>query len=880
MSWFRVWLSRCVGFLHRTRRDAALADEIQTHLDLLTDEFIAQGQSPADARLAARKAFGGVDQIKERYRDERSLPSLDAFSQDLRFAVRLMRKSKGFSLVAIGSLAVSIGAIAFAFSAVNAFVWKPLPIRDAGSLFSMQSSSYGWSYPDYRDIRDRSDALDALIGYRITMMNAGLQPEPAVLWGYLATGNYFDALGVSPAIGRFFTQAEDQQPGAYPLVVLSFNTWQSRFGGRTDIVGQSLPINGSPYTIVGVAPRGFYGTEVFYRPEVWIPITMQRQVELGNDWLASRTSTNVMVAARVKRGLTRPQAEARLAATVADLNREFPNRNRPLSVKLTQPGLFGDVIGGPARAFAWGLFGLGALVLLAACSNLAGLLLARSADRAREIALRAALGAGRSRIARQLLTESLVLALCGGAGGAALAWAGTTLLGQLHLPIELPVQIDITASRTTLVFAASISLLVGLIVGLAPARFATRLDLNTSFKSPGSFRLGGRRVHARDVLVGIQVALCLVLLHACFMSMRAFQQSARASIGWNPDGLLIAGTDLGLARYDDGKVAAFHRRLLEEAQRLPGVQAAAVGNSIPLHPDRSGTVVFAEPARGADAGESAASYQASTGYFQTLQIPVRFGREFGESETSMSPQVVIVNRVLAERLFGRANAVGERVRLGRGGKPLEIVGVVEDGKYASLSEARSAAIFRPTAQWYTRSTMILARVDPASGLSPRDLRQLLLRLDPALPIRSVATGADIAAFPLFPYRTAVAALGVLGLIASGLLLTGLHALMAYAAARRQREIGVRLALGADRSSVARLILGRAGAILGAGIGAGALMTLGTGPLLSSLVLGASPRDPLMLAGIVVCARPNRVRVLLRPGTRSLRVTPIAALREE
>ncbi len=880
MTWFRVWISRCVGFLRGTRGDAALAEEVQTHLDLLAEEHVARGLSPDAARLAAKRAFGGVDQIKERYRDERGVPSLDAFFQDLRFALRLMRKSKGFSLVAIGSLAVSIGAIAFAFSAVNAFVWKPLPIRDADSLFSMQSSSYGWSHPDYRDIRDRSDALDALIGYRITMMNAGLQPESAVLWGYLATGNYFDALGVSPAVGRFFTQAEDQQPGASPLVVLSFNTWQSRFGGRADIVGQSLPINGSPYTIVGVAPRGFYGTEVFYRPEVWIPITMQRQVELGSDWLGSRASTNVMVAARVKRGLTRPQAEARLAATVADLNREFPNRNRPLSVKLTQPGLFGDVIGGPARAFAWGLFGLGALVLLAACSNLAGLLLARSADRAREIALRAALGAGRSRIARQLLTESLVLALCGGAGGAALAWAGTTLLGQLHLPIELPVQIDITASRTTLVFAASISLLVGLMVGLAPARFATRLDLNTSFKSPGSFRLGGRRVHARDVLVGIQVALCLVLLHACFMSMRAFQQSARASIGWNPDGLLIAGTDLGLARYDDGKVAAFHRRLLEEAQRLPGVQAAAVGNSIPLHPDRSGTTVFAEPARDADAGESAASYQASTGYFQTLQIPVRFGREFGESETSMSPRVVIVNRALAERLFGRANAVGERVRLGRGGKPLEIVGVVEDGKYSSLSEARSAAIFRPTAQFYTRSTMILARVDPESGLSPRDLRQLLLRLDPALPIRSVATGTDIAAFPLFPYRTAVAALGLLGLIASGLLLTGLHALMAHAASRRQREIAVRLALGADRGTVVRLVLGRAGAILGVGVGAGVLLTQGSGPLLSSLILGASPGDPILLAGIVVALTLIVFASCFGPVRRSLRVTPIAALRED
>ena len=557
----RTFLSRLVDVVQRRQRDQRLSEEVQTHLDALTDEFIAQGQSTADARLAARKAFGGVDQIKERYRDERSLPSLDALLQDLRFAFRLMRKNRGFSLVAAGSLTVSIGAITLAFSAVNAFVLKPLPIRDPGSFFSMQSANFGWSYPDYRDIRDRSDAIDALIGYRIVMMNVGLEPESALLWGYLVTGNYFDALGVSPAAGRFFTQVEDQQPGASPLVVLSYDTWQSRFGGRVDIVGRPLQINGSPYTVVGVAPRGFHGTEVFYRPEAWVPITMQRQIEPGSTWLDSRTSSNVMVAARVKAGLSRPQAEARLAGTVGDLNREFPDRNRPLRVTLVQPGMFGDWVGGPARTFAWGIFGLGALLLLASCSNLAGLLLARSADRAREIALRAALGAGRSRIARQLLTESMALAAFGGIGGAGLAWAGTTLLRQLQLPTELPVQIDLTANRAIIAFAFSISLVVGLIVGLAPARFATRLDLNTSFRSSGSFRLGGRRIHARDLLVGIQVALCLVLLHACFMSVRAFQQSARASIGWNPDGLLLAGTDLSLVQYDDGKVAAFQRRL-------------------------------------------------------------------------------------------------------------------------------------------------------------------------------------------------------------------------------------------------------------------------------------------------------------------------------
>jgi predicted lysophospholipase L1 biosynthesis ABC-type transport system permease subunit len=343
---------------------------------------------------------------------------------------------------------------------------------------------------------------------------------------------------------------------------------------------------------------------------------------------------------------------------------------------------------------------------------------------------------------------------------------------------------------------------------------------------------------------------------------------------------MMASTDLSFARYDDGQVETFHRRLREEARRLPGVQAAAIGNSLPLHIDSSSTTVFAEPAAGADPGESASSFQSSPGYFQTLQIPLRFGRDFDDSDNAQAPPVAIVNRALAERLFKRGDAVGERVRLGRGGKPVVIVGVVEDGKYRSLGEPRGFAIFRPTAQGHWRATMVFARVDSGSGLSPRDLGQLVRRLDPALPIRSVATGDDIAALPLFPYRVAVAALGVLGLIASGLLLTGLHALMAYAAARRQREIGVRLALGADRRTIAAFVLGRAGVILATGIAAGALLTLVSGPLLSSLVLGASPRDLIVLAAMVLALASIVALSCFGPLRRALRVTPIAALRED
>jgi ABC-type antimicrobial peptide transport system permease subunit len=344
--------------------------------------------------------------------------------------------------------------------------------------------------------------------------------------------------------------------------------------------------------------------------------------------------------------------------------------------------------------------------------------------------------------------------------------------------------------------------------------------------------------------------------------------------------VILAATDVGLVGYDNGQVAAFQRRLVDEARQLPGVQSAAIGNSVPLHLDHSTSTVFAESPGSTDAGEPASIYYVSPGYFQTLQIPLRFGRDFADSDAASAPPTALVNRALADRLFNRSNAVGERIKLGRAGKPTEIIGVVEDGKYQSLGESREPAIFRPAMQSLPTAIMVIARVDRSTGLSPRDLRRLMLRIDPTLPIRSLLTGDDVAALPLFPYRTAVAALGVLGFIASGLLLIGLHALMAYAAARRQREIGVHLALGADRRMIARLVLGRAGLILALGSVVGAMLTVGTGPLLSSLVLGAAPLDPLLLISIVLALGAIVSAACAGPLRRSLRLTPIAALREE
>ena len=872
------WL-RLLEFFNRERRERRLADEVQSHLDLLTEEHMARGLSREDAVLAARKSFGGVDQLKERYRDQRGLPLLDWLMQDVRFALRLMRKNMLFSITAAGSLALSIGALTLAFSAVNAIVFKPLPIADPGSVYQLQQggSFPTFSYPDYRDLRERLD-FATLAGHRISMMNVGLQPEPAILWGYLVTGNYFEMLGVSPAAGRFFTPEEDVRTGESPLAVLAYDTWQSRFGGRSDIVGSTLTINGMPFTVLGVAPQGFHGTEMVYHPEIFVPMTMQPHIELGSTWLERRETQNLMVITRLKPGVSRAQGDSAIGAAIAQLSKEH-TRNGPISGRLTRPGLFGDAIGGPARMFVWGLFALGVLLMLAGCANLAGLLLARGNDRAREIALRTALGAGKSRIARQLLTESVLLALGGGVGGAMLALAGTRLISAWQLPTELPVKIDLSADTTVLAFATIAAVLVGIIVGTAPARFASRLDLNRSLKSATGVTIGGRRFQGREVLVCMQVAFCVVLLHASFLAMRGLQRAATASIGWNPTGIVMAATELGLARYTTPQFDAYLNRVIEEARGLPGVTSATVSNSMPLHIDQSTTTLFSAAEDAPERGLSVSFYNVAPDYFATLQIPLREGRDFTRFDTREAPQVVIVNRTAAERLFG-GSAIGKQVKTGRGGTPMQIVGVVEDGQYRALAETRRGAIFRPLMQAYATSSMIIVRASTPGTVRPEALRQIIHRIDPTLPIRSSATGEQITAFPLFPYRAAVAALGLLGLIASGLLLSGLNAMLAYAVVKRQREIGIRMALGADRAGVMRAMLSRVFAIVAIGIGLGALLSSGTGPLVSSMVLGVSPREPALLAAIVVVLAVITLLSSAGPLRRSLRVDPLTALREE
>ncbi len=876
----RVSLARIRGIFGSSRREAELSDEIRDHLNRLESEHIARGLSPDDARLAARKAFGGVDQVRAAHRDQRGLPFLYDLVQDLRFAFRLMWRDRATASLAVATLALTIGTLTFVLSVVNGVLWRPLPVERPDSVFFVQANSMAMSFPDYRDLRDRSHEAADLIGYRISPMNVEHRARSSLLWGYLATGNYFAALGVRPAAGRFFGPDDDVRPGDAPLAVLSYETWQSRFAGDPTIVGAAVRINDLPFTVVGVAPRGFHGTEIFYRPALWVPMMMQAEIERGNPWLERRETQNTMVSAVLAPSVTREAAEARLAAEAARLDREHAGRNAPFAVHLVRPGLLGDVLGAPARAFLWTLAGLGALLLAAGCSNLAGLLLARGMDRGREIAVRTALGASPGRIARQLIVEATVLSAMGGALGLALAVAGARALASRRLPVELPVQLDIGTDLSVIAVIAAAIVVVGIAMGMAPVRFANRLDVVSTIRDGSVLSVAGRRWHLRDALVALQVMFAVVLLYTCLLSLRGWQRAGAVPLGWQPDWLMLAAVDLGLAGYDDDSGRQYQERMLTDVRRLPGVSVAAIGNSVPLHIDQSRTSVFMEPRENGRDGESAAIYQVSPGYFAALDMPLLAGRDFTPLDDRELPAVSIVNRALAERLFGGVDvAVGQRTRQGRDGRPVEIVGVVGDAKYAALAEQRSSAIFRPMAQSYNSSTVLAIRFEGAGPMRATELGALVAALDPAVPVRFVGPASDLLAFPLFPYRAAAAVLVLLGLVTVGLMLTGLHGLLAYSVAARQRDIGVRLALGAGSWVIVRSVLARVLLVVTAGGVAGLGIALAAGSVLSSLALGVRPYDPLLLGGLTVTVGLIALASAWGPVRRMLAIDPLTSLRQ-
>lgn len=660
--------------------------------------------------------------------------------------------------------------------------------------------------------------------------------------------------------------------------MISYGTWQSRFGGDPSIAGKQIRINRRPYTILGVAPKGFYGTETFYRSELWVPMSMQAQVE-SFDWLDSENTFNAWLSGRLKRCVTVEQAEANLNSIALQLARER-KVNEGMRLTLSPPGMAGSAGRGPTRAFAGAVMLLASLVLLAACANLAVLLTARAADRERDLAIRVSIGASRGRLIRQFLTEALTISFAGGMVGLGIAFVLLQALSHWRASMEFPVQFDVDPDGRVFLFAFLASLVTGLLFGLAPAVRAWKADPALSLKGVTN-RQAGRRWAARDILLPLQVALCCVLVTASLVAVRGLVRSFQAPIGLVSGGISVVGFDVTTSGYTKEKGSLLQQRALEAVSNLPGIESAAYSSSVPLSLDQSTTTVYPEATTDFSPKNafSATYHDVSPRYFHTVGTRLLAGREFTSMDNAKSPRVAIVNETLARKLVGTPDAVGRRFRF-NSNETIEIIGVAENGKYQSLTEDAGIALFVPILQSSSSEIVVLARSKRDESQLAGEMRQAIMGLDPQVPLYGVAGLEQTCGLVYLPMRAAVISLGAFGILALMLSITGIYGLSAYAVAQRSKEIGIRMAVGAQSGQVLRFVFGRIGALVGAGAVIGLVVGAAGASLLASVVYGASSRDPFVIGLAVLAITIAALAAAFGPARRAVKVDPLQSIRHD
>ena len=716
-------------------------------------------------------------------------------------------------------------------------------------------------------------------GARLSVRREGVDVAARPMRSEYVTGNYFSTLGVGAFGGRVFTP-DDDKPSATPAAVISHHVWQGTYGGDPSVVGSTFVVEGHPFTVVGVAPAGFVGTEVAFAPEFWVPLMMAKQIEPGSTWLDMRESDNLFVIGRLKPGVTVEQAKAQLDGITGQMAKEYPKENAGRSVLLMPPGLFIPDIRNSIFAFSGLLAVVGALVLLLACVNLANLLLARATERRKEIGIRLAIGASRGQLVRQLLTESIMLSLAGGAVGLLLATWINHLVSSIRLPTDIALLFDLRIDWRVLVFTLALSILTGMAFSLIPALQASKPELVPALKDESSMA-GFRRSRLRNGLVIVQVALSLVLLISAGLIVRSLQAAQRMRPGFNPQNAVALSFDLGLQGYDDAKGRAFYDRMMERAKAIPSVRSVAATDVLPLSLDYSSNTIYIEgqPVRSRSDLPLAIPYSVSPRFFETMGMTLR-GRDFLPNENKKESRVALVNETFARRFLPGQNPIGKRYNHTGPTDPFwEIVGVVPDGKYNTLGEEPKAVVYRPLRYFDSQLTLV-ARTegDPRTVLAA--LRRAVQEFDPTLPIYDAKTLTEHMNIPLFPAKMAAGVLAAFGVLALLLAAIGIYGVMSYVVVGRTREIGLRMALGAQTADVLRLILRQGmllaalGAIIGLAIG------LGGGQLLKTLLYGVSSSDPVTFVAVTLLLGSVTLLACWLPAYRATRVDPMIALRTE
>ena len=811
---------------------------------------------------------------------------MQALWQDLRFGVRVLKKNPGFTAVAILTLAIAIGANAVVFGVLNALILRPLNLPHAESLYQLEHASDkigSESYPNYLDLRDRNRTFDALAGFNINGATLDTNGNLSTIWLYEVTGNYFDALGVQPYLGRFIHASDERGPNSAPYIVLSYAYWHAHFQDDPRVVDRTLQLDRHSYTVIGVAPPGFRGTLLFSSPDLFVPIVNQEQID-DSSMLNQRGNRWMTPIGHLKAGVTPAQATADLNSIGADLEKNYPKDDAKLIFAVARPGLLGDLFRTPVQAFLAGLMLLAGLILLAACANLGSLFAARAADRSREVALRLALGAGRLRILRQLVfTEALLISLMGGAVG---LWGSIMLLGALSTwhPIPQFPFVNIPADPDSRVYGISLLLAVasGFLSGAVPVRQVLRTDPYQIIKA-GTMGQVGRRMTVRDALLAAQIAICAVLVSSSLVAVRGMLRSLHGSFGFEPRGVTVVSPDLGMAGYNAAEIPAMQKRLIDSLETIAGVTYVGLVDGPPLTlVGNSDSNIFTEETsdlRASNAAADATIFRISPEYFRAAGTALLAGRNFTWQDDKTAPHVAVVNLDLARRLFGTTtNATGRYFKTPDGAR-IQIVGIVEDGKYTSLTEASTPAMFLPISQSPTNATWLLVRSGGDTQQLATAIRSKLRDLDAGLPF-SVTTWTRDLEPVLFPARMATISLGVLGVMGALLAVTGIFGMAAYSVSKRLRELGIRIALGAQRKEVLQAALGRAFKLLAFGSAAGLLLGILASRALAAIVYEATSRDPVVLLGAVAAMFLLGLLATWVPARRALAIDPAILLREE
>ena len=869
---------------HSSHSGNDLEEELRSHIEHRADDLERSGVNRAEAERRARVEFGGREKYKEEIRQAAAGNSIGTFGQDLRFSLRVLRKSPGFTLTAILTLALAIGANAVVFGLMDGLILRPLNVPQPETLYGTHyGDNPAWqSYPNYLDLRDRNRSFEELAAFSMAL-GVGLDTgkDAIVSNGFATTGNYFDVLRVHPYLGRFFHASDEHGPNSAPYIVLTYAYWHTRFQDDRAIVGRTVQLNKHPYTIIGVAQPGFQGTLMFLAPDFFMPIVNQGQ--LGGFDLNDRSNPGGVFEefGHLKPGVTPAQAVADVDAVSAYLERTYPKEILHHSTVLGREGLtsFGDGV----RAFVSGLMLLSVLILLAACANLGSLFSARAADRSREVALRLALGSSRKRILRQLMTEAALISLAGATVG---VLGSEMLLRRLSVwePIAgAPLHLPVSPDPMLYWFALALALVSGFLFGIVPVRQVLRANPYEIVKAGSSARMG-RRLTVRDVLLVVQIAICAVLVTSSMVAVRGLVRSLHSNFGFEPRNTMLASVNLAMGGYTGDKIPAMQRRMIDALQTIHGVDAVGLVNGYPPLVYTAGTKVSVFEQESTDLKPANAAimpyrYDVSPGYFNAAGTSLLAGRDLSWSDDKNARAVAVINRDFAEKLFGSAtNAVGKIYRL-QDGTRVQVVGVVENGKYQFLTENQQPAMFLPFLRLPFSSAYLIVRSKRDPQQIAGAMRSTIRELDAALPA-DTKSWSSLLETVLFPSRMATIALGVLGVMGAMLSITGIFGMAAYSVSKRMRELGIRIALGAKRKEVLQAALGRPLRLLAYGSVAGLLMGILATKVLAFIVYQATPRDPLVLAGVVIAMSLLGLLATWIPAQRALSVNPMILLREE